>query len=281
MKIIFITLLIVAGIISFSSCEGEGIIYDGEQTLTYFNGTSSTLEVELGSSATTEISVGVSTISSSDRTVGVSVVENGTTATPGMYNIPSTVIIPANEYFGTLTVEGIDDGLTTAGARVIIRLDGIDDGGVASTRNYTLTLREICPVEATFAVGDYNLAFVSGGIAAAGNAPALGDNITVNVSVGASSTERVFTVKCYPSFGFTNPPAPFSFSLSCENVVANGIVAPAVSGVGCGGSIAFGPSASPGSYSVSDDTTLTLIFAEDTEEICGPTGTTTYTLTKI
>ena len=276
-----IAILFIGVLFLFTSCEEtESPIYDGSQTLAYFNGTSSTLEVEINNTNTIDLSVGVSTLSSTARTVSVSVDEDNTSATSGMYSFPTTVTIPANEFFGTLTVTGMDDGLTTAGETLSIRIDSVD-GGVGSSAVHTVSLIEICPIDETFATGMYTLDFVSEGVAAAGFAPALGTGINVELVGGTASTERIFNVKCYPSFGFSNPPADFSFSFVCGNTVSNGLVSPQVSGVGCGGSIAFGPAPSPGSYTVGDDTSITIIFAEDTEEICGSVATTTYTLTKI
>ncbi|WP_046745113.1 DUF1735 domain-containing protein [Kordia zhangzhouensis] len=276
-----IAILLIGALFMFTSCEEtQSPIYDGNQTLAYFNGTSSTLEVEINSENSIDISVGVSTISTSARTVAVSVDADNTTATSGMYSFPSTVTIPANEYFGTLTVTGIDDGLTTAGETLALKIDSVD-GGVGSTRVHTVNIVEICPIASTFAVGTYRLDFVSGGIPAAGFSPAMGTGVNVDLAPGTASTERIFNVKFYPAFGFSNPPVDFSFSLVCGTTVSNGIPSGQVSGVGCGGSIAFGPSPSPGSYTVGDDTSMTLIFAEDTGEICGSVATTTYTLTKL
>jgi hypothetical protein len=276
-----IAILLIGALFMFTSCEEtQSPIYDGSQTLAYFNGTSSRLEVEINQTNTVEISIGVSTVSSEARTVAISVDEGNTTATSGMYSFASTVTIPANEYFATLTITGIDDGLTTAEETLSLRIDTVD-GGVPSSEVHTVTLVEICPIAATFATGDYTLNFVSGGIGAAGFAPALGTGVTVTLVAGSSSTERVFNVKCYPSFGFANPPADFAFSLVCGTTVASGIVEGQASGVGCGGSIAFGPSPTPGAYTVGDDTNMTLIFTEDTAEICGAAAVTSYTLTKL
>ena len=264
------------------SCgDFEEVIYDGVngQTLAFFQGSSSALEVEINSTNTTTVTVGVSTLSSSDRTITVSA-DAASTADPAMYSFSTSVTIPANEYFGDFTITGIDEGLTTDAKTLILNIE--DSAGItASAGSHTVSLVEICPIAATFAVGQYTIDFVSGGIGAAGFAPALGTGIPVDVVVGASSTERRFNVKFYPSFGFANPPVDFSFNLVCGTTVTNGIVDGQASGVGCGGSIAFGPSSTPGSYTVGDDTTMTLIFLEDTEEICGSVATTTYTLTKI
>ncbi|QHI36530.1 hypothetical protein IMCC3317_18930 [Kordia antarctica] len=276
-----IAILFIGVLFMFTSCEEtQSPIYDGSQTLAYFNGTSSTLEVEINSTNTIDVSVGVSTTSSSARTVNVSVDADNTTATSGMYSFPTTVTIPANEFFGTLTVMGMDDGLTTSGETLSLKIDSVD-GGIGSTQIHTLSLVEICPIDATFATGMYTLDFVSGGIAAAGFAPALGTAINVELVGGTASTERTFNVKCYPSFGFSNPPVDFSFSFVCGTTTSKGLLDGQVSGVGCGGSIAFGPATSLGSYTVGDDTSITFIFDEDIDEICGSVATTTYTLTKI
>jgi len=263
--------------------DHEDVIYSSDagssQSLARFTSGGSNLEVEINSSNSIDVGITVSTLSSSARTVTVSVDEEKTTATPGMYSFSPTATIPANSFTGVLTVTGMDDGLTTEGATLELKLDSVD-GGVAESR-HAIQLFEICPIDATFATGMYTLGFVSGGIGAAGNAPALGDGIAVELLVGSSSTERIFNVKCYPSFGFANPPADFSFSLVCGTTVSNGIVEGQASGVGCGGSIAFGAAATAGVYTVGDDQMMTLTFTEDTEEICGASGTTSYTLTKI
>jgi len=264
------------------SCgDFEEVIYDGVngQTLAFFDGTSSALEVEINDTNTVELTLGVSTLSSSDRTVNISA-DPASTAVAAMYSFSPTVTIPANEYFGTFTVTGIDEGLTTDAKTLILNID--DSAGiVGSSTSHTVSIVEICPIPATFAAGMYTLDFVSGGIGAAGFAPALGTGISVELMVGASSTERTFNVKCYPSFGFANPPVDFSFNLVCGTTISNGLLDGQASGVGCGGSIAFGSAPSAGTYTVGDDTSITLLFAEDTEEICGSVATTTYTLTKI
>lgn len=277
-----IAILLIGALFMFTSCEEtEAPIYDQSQTLAYFNGTTGSLEVEINDSNTFDIEIGASTLSSSPRTVTISVDEANTTVGSEIYSFPSSVTIPANEYFTTLTVTATDIGLTTQTETLSLVIDSIDDGGVGSSIPFSLSIVEICPIASTFATGDYMLTFVSGGIGAAGFAPALGTGNTVTLEVGSASTQRSFNVKCYPSFNFANPPADFTFNLVCGDLVANGLADGQISGVGCGGSIAFGPSPSPGSYTVGDDTSMTLVFTEDTEEICGASAVTTYTLTKL
>lgn len=268
--------------LAFQACQPtESPIYDGAQTLAYFDGASATLEVEINSTGSITIPVNVSTLSSTERTVNVSVNAGATTATAGQYSFNGAVTIPADTYFGSFTLTGIDDGLTTAGVTLSLQIDGVD-GGVGSSRGYTINIVEICPIDSTFATGTYTLDTTSGGIAAAGFAPAMGNGVTVTLVPGASSTERRFNVKFYPTFGFANPPVDVAFTLVCEETVFGGIVAPGVSGVGCGGvSIPFGASATNGTYNTADDSVITLFYAEDVEGFsCGTEAEGSIQLTK-
>lgn len=281
MKKLIIPFLLVMTLV-FQSCEEtQSPIYDGSQTLAYFPSASATLEVLINETGEITVPVSASTLSTSDRTVNVTVNAGGTTATAGQYSFNGSVTIPANEYSGSFVVTGIDDGLTTAGVTLSLSTESISDGGVGSPRTLDITIVEICPVASTFAVGDYTLNHIGGGIPAAGFAPTMGDGVTVTLVPGTASTERVFNVKFYPTFGFANPPVDFSFNLVCEETTVNGIINNGVSGVGCGSSIPMGPSPNAGTYSAADDTTMTLIFIEDVEGAsCGTEAETTVRLTK-
>ena len=266
----------------FSCDESETAIYDGGQTLAYFTQTASSLEVLINSSASKVVTVGVSTLSDTDRTVELAVNETQTSAGAGIYSFPSTVTIPANSYTGTFVIDAVDDGLTTSAVNLVIDILSIRNGGVGSPTPYSFSIVEICPVASDFAVGDYTLTFVSGGIPAAGFSPAMGTGITVTLVPGDASIERLFEVKFYPAFGFANPPVDVSFNLLCGDVNFNGIVAPGASGVGCGGSIAFASSEAPGTFDPDNDNVITLVMTENSNESCGNSSTqTTYTLTKI
>jgi hypothetical protein len=153
--------------------------------------------------------------------------------------------------------------------------DGVDnncDGAV-----------DYCPIQADF-TGSYTLTFNGGGIGATSNAGVWGDGTVVEVtagSAGSSNSERVFSVKCYPSFGFSNPNADFSIDLVCGNSIFNGAINNTFTGVGCGSSIVLGPTSVNGSYNGTDDSTFTLVFAEDVGGAsCGAEGITSYTFTK-
>jgi len=195
-----IAILFIGALFLFTSCEEtQSPIYDGSQTLAYFNGTTSSLEVEINNTNSIDISVGASTISSSDRTVAVSVDVDNTTAAADIYSFPSSVTIPAGEFFGTLTVTAVDNGLTTQPETLSLQIDSID-GGVGSSVLHTVSIVEICPIATTFATGDYALNFVSGGVGAAGFAAATKPpsiiTSTLNPSAGAepASTASVTAI---------------------------------------------------------------------------------------
>ncbi len=161
MKKIIIPLLVTLSFIFHSCSETESPIYDGSQTLVYFDSTSSRLEIVIDESGSIDLTIGASTLSSSDRTVNVSIDEASTTADPAMYSFNSTVTIPANSYTGTLTLNGVDVGLTTAGVTIGLKIDSIE-GGIASTRLHQITMVEICPIPEDFMVGDYLIEQQSG-----------------------------------------------------------------------------------------------------------------------
>lgn len=268
----------------FSSCEEtQPPIYDGNPTLAYFDGTSATLEVVINTTGSSfiDVPVGVSILSSSDRTIKIAVDEENTTALPGQYSFDGTVTIPANSYTGSLRVLGNDDGLTTTGVVLSLKIDEApSDYGVSN--NFIIDIVETCPIDPNFAIGDYTLNHIGGGIPAAGFAPTMGDNIIVTLEPGSSSSERVFNVKFYPTFGFSNPPVDFSFSLVCAETSVNGIINNGITGVGCGSSIPVGPSSNLGTYNTEDDSLITIIFIEDVDGAsCGTEAETTITLTKI
>jgi len=280
MKKLIIPFLIAVTLV-FQACEPtEGVIYDGSQTLAYFDGIGATLEVEINSTGEITVPVNVSTLSSSERTVTVSAVEAAGSATAGQYSFNSSVTIPANTYFGSMTLTGIDDGLTTDGVVLILQIDSVE-GGNPSPDTYQVRIVEICPIDASFGTGNYTANWVSGGIAAAGFAPLIGNGETVNLSVGAGATERTFRTKVYPTFSFGNV-MQWTFGLICEEIVTADQLDTESTGVACPGNPTLAIAGSGGgSYTTGDDTTLTLVYLEDVGGAsCGTEGTTTIELTK-
>lgn len=140
---------------------------------------------------------------------------------------------------------------------------------------YTPTV--ICPIPATAFVGDYTLAVNTSPI---GGVPVWSET-TVTLSVGASSTQRVFSATYLGGLGIGNGPREFAFDLICGNIFP---ISGQASGLACSDNILFGPAVAgedPGTYDITDDTTFTIVFAEDESNGCGGPVPGLATLTKL
>ena len=286
MKYIFnFKLLFIAALLVFVSCDSKDddtSFLNDRQSVAYFvPGNSGTLQVSPDTpSSSYEVIVGVSEAKPFARTFTYTV-DPSSTAVEGVdFTLSSSMEVPANSIVGSITVTAPYSASTLAGKSLKLNLTSVEDSKLGNRLQFNLNIIRFCPLGADF-TGEYLINFVSGGVPAAGNAPALGTGIVVDVFVGDSPTERRFNVKCYPSFGFGNPPVDFSFGLICGTVLANGVLEP--SGVGCGGSISFGPAINPSTYDNDDDSSFGLTFVEDIEAQCpGSTGEqeTVYSFTK-
>lgn len=268
-------ILFIGALFMFTSCEEtEAPIYDGSQTLAYFNGTTSDLPVEINGSATVNIEVGASTISTSDRTVTVSIDTDNSTADAAIYSVPTSVVIPANEYFGTLTVTGTDNGLTTDAQTLTLQIDGID-GGVASPLTHTVTIVEVCPIPADYLVGDYQIADVSAAIGPANGTENFAAG-TVNITA-ATETSRTFNNGVLPAFAGTSD---VTINLICNTLV----LAELSPGLTCNGTdsyIFIDAGANNSSYDLSSDLNFTIFYTEDPLGSCGGPFLSSFSLTKL
>ncbi|WP_298422378.1 hypothetical protein [uncultured Kordia sp.] len=260
------------------SCgDFEETIYDGVggATLAFFDASSSSLEVEINQTNTTTVTIGVSTLSSVERTVAVSA-DAASTADAAMYSFSSTVTIPANEYFGTLTVTGIDAGLTTDSRSLILNID--DSPGITgSTDSHTVTLVEVCPIPADYMIGDYQIA---DGVAVIGpgNGTSNFDPGVVTLTASSASS-RSFTNAVLPAF---RGPITVTVSLVCGKL----ILADTDPSIACADpDIAYilGTAGDNNSdYDLSSDQTFTIFYTEDPNASCGgPYLLSSFTLTKI
>lgn len=285
MKKIFIPLLLVFAVI-FTSCDPtESPIYDGSQTLAYFDGTSGRIEVIINETGEITVPVNVSTLSDQPRTVSVSVDADNTTATPGQYSFNGSVTIPANSYFGSFVLTGIDDGLTTDGVTLTLQIDSVD-GGVGSPEKFSATIIEICPIDADYFVGQYRIDQLTG----FGGAPFASLNTvfgTQTVTVTGSGTTR--------EFDFLYSPSTFAsdfnmvLQLVCNNILIDGgIQSGSLSCNGGATQIGQGNASTPSTYDTSDDSVITLNITDffgDEDGGCGPFGAGPYdiqiTMTKL
>jgi len=253
--------LLLLSIIVFSCGEHEDVIYDPNTSTTFAffeNGSESLLDVISPNDGVIEIGVGVSTLSSADRTVVLSIDEELSTASSDQYIVDNlSVTIPAGEYFGALTLTGFSSTIPAGSPiTVVLKIESVSDNGQFTSSPHSVKMTKICPVDADF-TGTYTLTTLVGGI--------FGSDVFVNgevtISQGSSSiTSREFSAPVYPEFG-AFPAVTFSFNLACEGVVE--VPSGLVTGVGCGSSTTIGPSNNTGSYDPTDDSSFTIIITDD------------------
>jgi len=276
----YITLLVVA-LVAFTSCEEDILIFDNENGQTYvkFAQTSLDLPIIFDSSADIEIPVQVTTISSTDRTVSVGVINGGDdAASASQFNVGGSVTIPANSYEGMLSFTGIDDGIEI-GETKTVTLEITDIAGASDANIETLPLVinmfQVCPVDEDFFIGDYELTTTAVGIFGSVIFP----QGVVTITQGESSADaRVFNAQVYPDLGaFAN--IDFNFTLVCGTVVVAG---GQETGVGCGSSTTLGSRSITGGYTAGDDSVLIIDLADDEGGAsCGAEVAATFMLTKV
>lgn len=269
-KIICLTILII-------SCgDFEPVVYDNVdgQTLAFFDKSTSNLEVIIDDVGSVDVKIGLSTLSTIDRTVTVAIVPESTTAAADMYSFNPNVSIPANSYFGNLTITGIDNNVETSAELITLKIESVEGNGIASTATHAVSIFQICPVASTTFVGNYLIEQTSPYV----DGPTLSDGSVVSLRVGSSSTSRVFDTGNYT--WYCNTPNPFTFSLVCNEVVPSVVR----SNCACSSSgLFFGPpvnGAAFGSYDPNDDSVFFLTFGDDTTGDCGSPTNTTYKFTK-
>ncbi len=138
---------------------------------------------------------------------------------------------------------------------------------------YSATI--VCLLDETLFTGTYVLTTENNGP----NGATWGESQTVTLSVGSTSTKRKFSAVYLPQFNIGNGPAEFELDLVCGKVIINDNLN---SGLGCGGTIFFGPpkTLSNATFDASDDSVLLFNFEEDTSNGCGPGSDVTGRLTK-
>ncbi len=131
----------------FTSCEEDDVnVYNGPDVAYFIDATSSTFFVTAAETPT-EIRIGATATSASDKTYTIQV-DPSSTATAGVeYTLPSTTVtIPAGEYFGSFMVNGIFDGATEAGTKLVLKL--VDGSGNVmqneGSTTYELDIFKLC-----------------------------------------------------------------------------------------------------------------------------------------
>lgn len=257
-----------------NSCgDFEPVIYDNQNgpALAFFNASKTNLEVVIDDVGTAEIQVGVSTLSSSDRTVTVEVVDGDvTTADPSTYSFNGSVTIPANSYFGTLTIDGIDNGVETSKETIGLKITSAD-GATPSSSTHIVDIFQVCPVPDDFFTGMYLIEQVSAQV----DGYSLSHNSIVEVTANGAS--RQFQTEAYISYCAGNF-FTFSVDLSCNQL----IVPSQDTTCRCDDATGWwGPAITPETYDlVAGDQEILVTFSDDVKADCGPTAQTTYKFTK-
>ncbi|NHF58245.1 hypothetical protein FK220_002750 [Flavobacteriaceae bacterium TP-CH-4] len=202
----------------------------------------------------------------------------------GEFGFPrTTYTITLPEMLSALSLDGGDlDG----GDQFSIRFELVlDDGRRFSFANNSGTLTGsffsspflytptvICEVPADKFVGTYLLTTDASTPSPAGGGATWTDGgVEVELTVGETSSQRIFEAVYLADLGIGNGPRPFTMDLVCGEVI---IPAGQASGLQCSAGITFGPPSDDqenGTYDISaqDDSVITFWFTEDEAADCG------------
>jgi len=275
MKIMKKILILFVAVLFISCDENENTIFDNEggQALAVFNTVNSDLPVTIDEDGTVDIEIGVTTVSSADRSVTVTVDDEASTADTENYSFNSTITIPAGEYIGILTVDGVDTSVEASAETIVFNLASLD-GGIVSTMSHKVSIFQICPVPDTYLVGNYTINDLNG----TGNFP---DGETVSISVGSTETARVFETVFLPATVVARD-ISVDISLACNIVNLASVID---INVQCTAGIRYiidSAGDDNASYSLSDDNVITVNYLQDPNLSCtGGNTIQSFTLTKI
>lgn len=251
------------------SCEQDPVIFDQSQTLIEFENTELNLFVEPEGTGSVTASLTVSSSSESERSFSVSLIADETTADPESYSFASTIVVPANSYIGTLTINGVDNNVEIAPKPLVLRINEGDDFLVGPDNELNVNVRIGCAIDETLFTGSYLIEQTSTFLAG----PSLSHNTVIELK--SNGLERSFETFNFPNFcSITNT---FVFNLVCNEF----LVPFQFNNCNCNDGVDyFGPAIANGIYDVNDDSEFTIIFTEDTKEECGAKGQTSYRFIK-
>ncbi|WP_420574703.1 hypothetical protein [Kordia sp.] len=271
-----IVILFIGALFMFTSCEEtESPIYDSNTTdssqiLAYFSRTSADLGILVDQTGQLIVPIGSSTLSGQDRTVTISVVADASTADPVTYSLPSSVTIPANSYFGDLVIDGFDNGVETTPETLTLKLDSFDNG-VVSTQQLEISIFQVCPIPATYLVGNYLLTDSDGNF---------GVDVPVNLSIDPDDdTARIFTAEFLPGTGVARD-VDVVLNLKCFLYIIDDVDINVTCQQGGPGFIITEAGANNSAYDLADDTVHTVNYTSDPLGSCGAASTQNFTLTK-
>lgn len=273
---------ILSLILVISSCDDtEPARFEGSQTLVYFPEDAANLDVIIDDEGSLEVQINTTTLSDQDRTVNLEIVEEDTNVDFENIEIPTLeTTIPAGEFFGFITINGIDNSVETSPKLLVLKIT--DAGGaLIDDSPIEVRVRQICPIpEGTF-LGPYLLDQVTP--IHPENGVLSFETQIVDLVQNGGSTERAFEAAWIEGAGFdTKQTIPFD--LSCNDVIitsdeidTNLLCTQGVP------TITLGSAPETGNYDTLDDSSFTLIIGEYLEDgDCGIPQplTTEFNLTK-
>jgi hypothetical protein len=145
MKKIYSILLTFGFLFVLAGCESDDTIPESELGTTHFAFGTETYDfgVDIGAQSTNDIEIYSAFTTSSDRTLDIMVMAEGTTLNATAYSVPATVTIPANSNKGLLSVTISDTNLNPDGDTMIIGFPEKDGEYVADS--ITLNISQLCP----------------------------------------------------------------------------------------------------------------------------------------
>jgi hypothetical protein len=225
-----------------------------------FDSNSIALDVLENSSTTREVTIYTGNKVGTDRTFNLVVDATSTLAT-SVYELPSSVVVPANSNEVSFTVNLSDNGLANSGGTLVLMLEKT---GTYSTGNpLTLNVSKVCPFD-------------------------------INRFVGTFDATEVFTAGSNAGFSFLEGESfPVELALNPDDASGNSLVLIDASGNITGGSVlTFDPAT--GAFTIPADTMVfgrPLVFASSKTDSCneklsftgalGAFGQYTVTLQKI
>jgi len=273
------------------SCDrNEGTIYNGnidQFTLLSTNGNAYRLEVIVDSTGILTIPFNASTLSSSDRTYSIELVEpedsNEVVANPLTYDLPSSVTIPANQWSGDIVITGQDLGLVDTNPKPFkFRILDLNDKEFMDDNVVNVDVVEVCPfAEGVTFTGNYVVTTIVSGLPPGS---VFADNSIVTLTATSDFT-RTFKANYYPQWAGVN--IDFSFDLVCEQIKVRdldtgiycspldpGETAETVEKVKINTGDVFGV------YNPADDSEITLIYRETYGNCASQIRQVTFKLTK-
>lgn len=143
MKNVKLLFLAIAASFSLTSCEDE--VEPLNTNYITFSKPSYSTGIEVGSTVTYDLTIYTANITNSDRTFTVSVDMDATNADAASYAVPNSVIIPANQNEGTLSVQLSDVNLGIGVNKLVLNFgteSGLSNGG-STTINYIQNCTEV------------------------------------------------------------------------------------------------------------------------------------------